>query len=224
MTAGQPRSCTAFADTDLLAAGDVREVASACKRLVDATDTRRLLVFDDETAELVELDLRGSERDVLDRYAGAATASAATASAATAGAAGAAATTAASVTGADDATAPSAPRPPGRPKLGVVGREVTLLPRHWEWLNAQPGGASVALRKLVEQARKANEGKDRVRRSKEVTFRFISAMAGNERGFEEASRALFAGDRARFEEQSRSWPPAVRDCAVNLAEDAFGGE
>jgi len=206
MTAEQPGSCTAFADTDLVAAGDVREVASACKRLVDADDTRRLLVFDDETAELVELDLRGSAQDVLDRYAAGVPAAAA------------------SVMCTDDATASAAPRPLGRPKLGVVGREVTLLPRHWEWLNAQPGGASVALRKLVEQARKANEGKDRVRRSKEVTFRFISAMAGNERGFEEASRALFAGDRARFEEQSRSWPAAVRDYAMNLAEDAFGGE
>ncbi|HZJ02412.1 MAG TPA: DUF2239 family protein, partial [Thermoleophilia bacterium] len=104
---------------------------------------------------------------------------------------------------------------------GVVGREVTLLPRHWEWLNAQPGGASVALRKLVEQARRANEGKDRVRRSQEGAFRFMSAMAGNEPGFEEATRALFAGDRQRFEHHSESWSVDLRDYARALAADAF---
>jgi len=105
--------------------------------------------------------------------------------------------------------------------LGVVGREVTLLPRHWEWLNAQPGGASVALRKLVEQARRANAGKDRVRRAQEVAFRFMSAMVGNESGFEEATRALFAGDRQRFEHHSESWPVDLRDYARALAADAF---
>lgn len=112
-------------------------------------------------------------------------------------------------------------RVPGRPKLGVVGREVTLLPRHWEWLNAQPGGASVALRKLVEQARKANAGQDRVRRAQEAAYRFMSAMAGNERGFEEAARALFASDASAFEEHSRTWPADVRRHSRRLAEDAF---
>src|ERR1700755_2361276 len=70
------------------------------------------------------------------------------------------------------------PARPGRPKLGVVAREVTLLPRHWDWLGAQPGGASVALRKLVDAARRANQGKDRVRQSQEAAYRFMSAMAG----------------------------------------------
>lgn len=120
-------------------------------------------------------------------------------------------------------SAPS-PRAPGRPKLGVVGREVTLLPRQWEWLNAQPGGASVALRKLVQQAQRENEGKDRVRRSQEAAFRFMSAIAGNERGFEEATRALFARDRQRFEENTSSWTPDVRDYAVGLAEAALAAD
>src|SRR5277367_707131 len=82
---------------------------------------------------------------------------------------------------------------PGRPKLGVVAREVTLLPRHWDWLAAQPGGASVALRKLVEEARRSHEASDRLRQAQEAAYRFLSAMAGNEPGFEEATRALFAG-------------------------------
>jgi hypothetical protein len=110
-----------------------------------------------------------------------------------------------------------APRGPGRPKLGVVAREVTLLPRHWEWLGAQPGGASAALRRLVEAARRADDGAARVRRSREAAFRFMSALAGNAAGFEEAIRALFAGDRTRFEALTEPWPADVRDHARGLA-------
>ncbi|MFY0534142.1 DUF2239 family protein [Nannocystis pusilla] len=36
---------------------------------------------------------------------------------------------------------PPARTGPGRPKLGVVSREVSLLPRHWEWLERQPSGS-----------------------------------------------------------------------------------
>jgi hypothetical protein len=113
------------------------------------------------------------------------------------------------------------PRRVGRPNLGVVAREVTLLPRHWDWLNRQPGGASVALRKLVEQARRANDGKDKIRQAQEAAYRFISAMAGNEPGFEEAARALFAGDSSKFAQQVDGWPVDVRDHAKRLAERAF---
>jgi hypothetical protein len=114
-----------------------------------------------------------------------------------------------------------APRGPGRPKLGVVAREVTLLPRHWDWLNSQPGGASVALRKRVEAARRTNDGADRQRRAQEATYRFVAAMAGNEIGFEDATRALFAGDRERFETLSAAWPADVGAHARQLAAEAF---
>ena len=113
------------------------------------------------------------------------------------------------------------PRGPGRPKLGVVAREVTLLPRHWEWLATQPGGASVALRRLVEDARRANAGKDRVRGSQAAAYKFMSAMAGNEPGFEEATRALFAGTLARFDALVEGWPVDVRTHARRLATGAF---
>ena len=93
-----------------------------------------------------------------------------------------------------DASAESAQRSVGRPKLGVVAREVTLLPRHWDWLNKQPGGASVALRKLVEEAKKTHANRDSIRQSQEAAYRFMSAKAGNYEGFEEASRALFRSD------------------------------
>jgi len=117
----------------------------------------------------------------------------------------------------------SGQRGPGRPKLGVVGREVTLLPRHWEWLNAQPGGASVALRKLVEHARRESANSDRVRQSQEAAFRFMTAMAGNEPGFEEACRSLYAGDSETFEARVTEWPKDVADYARRLAAGAFSG-
>lgn len=105
----------------------------------------------------------------------------------------------------------------GRPKLGVVAREITLLPRHWDWLNGQPGGASVALRKLVDQARRDNVAIDRQREAREAAYRFLSAMAGDLPGFEEATRALFADDRARFGELLARWPKDIARHALWLA-------
>jgi hypothetical protein len=127
-----------------------------------------------------------------------------------------------------DAAAPAveeaalpAPRGPGRPKLGVVAREVTLLPRHWEWLAQQSGGASVALRRLVDEARRANKDKDRIRQAQEAAYRFIAAMAENKPHYEEVARALFAGDAERFETWTATWPIDVRDHARRLAAAAF---
>lgn len=120
--------------------------------------------------------------------------------------------------------APAAPvekRGPGRPKLGVTAREVTLLPRHWDWLASQPGGASVALRKLVENALREAEGPDRVRRSREAAYRFMTAVAGDQPGYEEATRMLFAGDWAAFDAVIEAWPSDVRDYARRLAEGSW---
>jgi hypothetical protein len=101
--------------------------------------------------------------------------------------------------------------------LGVVAREVTLLPRHWDWLGLQPGGASVALRKLVDEARRASGDRDRVRAAQDAAYRFMSAIAGNLPGFEEAARALFAYDRRGFCDLIAGWPEDVRDYAIELA-------
>jgi len=120
-----------------------------------------------------------------------------------------------SVRYAEDAT--PEPRGRGRPRLGVVAKEVTLLPQHWDWLTSQPGGASVALRKLVEQARRTSGDRDRIRAAQEAANRFMSAIAGNLPGFEEATRALFAYDRRRFGELIANWPEDVRDYAIQLA-------
>src|SRR5690606_13103780 len=98
--------------------------------------------------------------------------------------------------------------------LGVEAREVTLLPRHWEWLSKQPGGASVSLRKLVEAALRAGRSERECHNS---AFEFLRVIAGDLPGYEEAIRSLYAGDRSGFEDRTGGWPPAVRDHAVKLA-------
>jgi hypothetical protein len=113
------------------------------------------------------------------------------------------------------APAPS-PARRGRPRLGVVAKEITLLPRHWDWLARQPGGASTTLRRLVEAARKTDAGGTDARARTEAAYRFMSAMAGNLPGFEEAARALFAADTARLAELAEPWPPDIRDEALRF--------
>jgi len=182
-------SFTAFADRTRLASGTLAEVAVAARH---AGPEASVLVFDDASGKVIDLDLRGTDAVIRRRYQPA------------------------------EPPAQEAPgRGRGRPKLGVVAREVTLLPRHWDWLGAQPGGASVALRKLVEAAQRGNADRDRIRLAKEATYRFISAMAGNEPGFEEAARALFAGNRSRYEAETEAWPPDVKAYARQRAADCF---
>lgn len=109
----------------------------------------------------------------------------------------------------------------GRPKLGVVGREVTLLPRHWEWLEQQPNGASAALRRLIDEARRTQVDAQRARQARDAAHRFMTAMAGDQPGYEEALRALFAGDEARFQAQLSGWPGELAAYASRLAAPSF---
>jgi hypothetical protein len=180
--------CAAFEGTRLIASGELAVVIPKVKEVLDRGPAAPVLLFDDASSELIEVDLRGSTEDVLARVPA----------------------------GPEDE-----PRRPGRPKLGVVAREVTLLPRHWEWLGSQPGGASVALRKLVEEARRANEAKDRQRVARESAYRFMAAVAGNLPGYEESLRALFAGDQKRFEQLTEPWPEGLRSHARKLAGRSF---
>ena len=181
----------AFAGFRQVAAGDRAQVVSALRKL-STTEETLVRVFNDATGERIDLDLR-PEAEVGRSLTAVAEA---------------------------PATEASAARPVGRPKLGVVAREVTLLPRHWEWLGSQPGGASVTLRRLVDESRKASEGRVSVRASRENAYRFMSEMAGDLPGFEEASRALFAGDKTKFENLVAPWPEDVR---LQLAKLATGG-
>lgn len=182
---------TAFEGVRRLASGPLAEIAPVVQR-AESRASEPIAIFSDATGRAIDLDLRGSADEMLARLA-------------------------ASAKTAEGQTRSSEPRGRGRPKLGVVAREVTLLPRHWEWLNAQPGGASVALRKLVDEARRANGDRDRERAAREAAYHFMSAMAGNLRDFEEASRALFADDRRRFTALIASWPADIRDHIVKLA-------
>lgn len=199
--------CTAFDNHRRLARGSLSEVAIAVKTASERGAKGPLLTFDDATGAVIDLDLRGSEADILRRL---------------------------SERGADAVVAPTSPassdeiecneratRGRGRPKLGVVAREVTLLPRHWEWLAAQPGGASVVLRRLVEEASRSGAERDKVRLRREAAYRFMSAVAGDFVGFEEATRALFAGRQDIFEKHMVSWPKDVRAYALKLA---FGSD
>lgn len=193
------KHCIAFVGMRRLASGSFADVATEIRRAADSGRHGAILMFDAHSSELLEVDTRGSVEDVAQRYA----------------------STPASAGLREELPPEEAPRTRGRPKLGVVAREVTLLPRHWDWLAAQPGGASVALRKLVEEARRAHAGRDMARQSREAAYRFMSAIASGLETFEEATRALFAGDRPRFEALLAVWPADVREHALALARDSF---
>lgn len=194
MTHTQPLiTYTSFQGHRRLASGAPHVVALAVKLAAERGGSKPVLIFDDSTGRSIDLDTRGTDDDVVARYG--------------------------SVSDRQSSTEvePEAPRGRGRPKLGVVAREVTLLPRHWTWLESQPGGASVTLRKLVEEARRTRGERDKVRVGQERAYHFMSAMAGDMPGFEEATRALFANDRTKFDELIAQWPVDVRDYAAHLA-------
>ena len=171
------RPFSAFTHDRLIAEGELRDVAIVCKQFVDANPESTVLVFENESAGITEIDFRGDESTVLAWV---------------------------------DAQYPDLVKPPsrgrGRPKLGVVSREVTLLPRHWDWLSAQPGGASVTLRKLVDGARKDDENS--ARHAQDLTYGFSVKIAGDLPGFEEATPDLIEailGEAARMCEEIPFW-------------------
>ncbi|MBN3724970.1 DUF2239 family protein [Burkholderia sp. Ac-20379] len=190
---------TGFDGARHLASGDLATVALAMRRAAQHESAGPVLLFDNATGRSIDVDLRGSEDEVRARFASEAASGGEPA-------------------GVSEATEAAAPRGRGRPKLGVVAREVTLLPRHWAWLAEQPGGASVALRKLVDDARREHGGRDRLRAANERAYHFMSALAGDLPGFEEASRALFAGEAGDFRERIDGWPADIRAHVLRLAE------
>jgi hypothetical protein len=168
---------TAFSDHRIISQGPLDIVSQVAIDELRNNPKAYVLVFDDLTGQVVDLDLRNRSQQTS--------------------------------------------RGPGRPKLGVMAREVTLLPRHWDWLATQTGGASVALRRLVEEARRTKAVTNRVRAAQEATYKFLSALVGNEPGFEEALRALYRGDRKRFTALVNSWSGDVSSHALKLADAAF---
>jgi hypothetical protein len=182
MSENSLRFCTAFVGADVLARGALSDVTAAVKAAWAKGTTGAVLVFDDATGRVIDLDLREGEVQ----------------------------------TGQEIGTTSGSQKGRGRPKLGVVAREVTLLPRHWEWLSAQSGGASVVLRRLVDEARRVDGGRQQRRVAQESAYHFMAAMAGDLPGFEEACRALFADQADRFRMLITDWPVAVRTYADRL--------
>ena len=192
-------SYTSFNGHKHIASGSLTVNALAVKHALASDITCPLLTFCDQTGQVVDIDIRGSDAEMLARIPPEGYQLQGNESALT------------------NSEESDEPRGRGRPKLGVVAREVTLLPRHWDWLAAQRGGASVTLRKLVDEARRASVDRDRQRQTNERAYHFMSTMAGDMTGFEEASRALFANDAAKFHQLTEAWPIDVRDYLRHLA-------
>lgn len=187
---------TAFAGHVCLASGLIMEVILAVKAYEDRTrddpKAAQALVYEDATGNQVDFDLRGTPREAVARLA----------------------------------EHPLFARPerkhagPGRPKLGVVSREVSLLPRHWEWLEDQRGGISVSMRALVEEAMKRGQYKHLARKARDAAGKLAWGVAGNLPGFEEASRALYALDRKQLAGLVRGWPKDVKKHVLRLVDEA----
>jgi hypothetical protein len=192
------QSFTAFDGHECLATGPIEDVAIVVKRALEDGAIGPVLIFDNATGRTIDINTQGTEEAVLAQLGQA------TPSVAEAGLE-------------EPEIIHEKSRGRGRPKLGVIAREVTLLPRHWAWLADQPGGASVALRKLVEKARKESVEKDDKRSANERAYHFMSAMAGDLPGFEETCRALFAGDQNKFTNEVAGWPADIRNHASWLA-------
>jgi uncharacterized protein len=192
------RTFTAFAGHRCIAGGDIQTTLTAAKREIDAGESELVLVFEDQTGAQLDFDWRGTTEDVLARLPQHPMFS-------------------------EPPSDEKARTGPGRPKLGVICREVSLLPRHWQWLEAQSGGISAALRRLVDEARKAQPAKEEACRMRDAISRFMWAMAGNLPGFEEVSRALFANDAEQFHHRIQNWPKDIREHLTRLSAIAFSG-
>ncbi len=190
--------CTAFSGTERIARGALIDVALAIKA-AEAQVQGPVLTFDDASGMVIDLDLRGTTAEIVKRLNEHGELEAL------------AARTRLQLASASN-------RSRGRPKLGVVAREVTLLPRHWEWLARQSGGASQALRRLVDEARRTDEGQPDRKAAHERTYRFLSALAGDLPGYEEAIRALFASDDELFIDRMSAWPIDIQNHALALAQ------
>jgi hypothetical protein len=189
--------CTAFLGVGVVASGLLHHVVSTVKDALDDRELTQLLIFDDSTGKQIDVDFRGKTDDVLKRLG----------------------ERFCDLHGMEVDNQPT--RQVGRPKLGVVSGEVTLLPRHWEWLKSQPGGASVTLRKLVEEARHAGGKESKIRESQEATYHFMTVMEGNFHQYEEALRELYAGDLDRFYHSIDDWAPDIRNHIQRLSANAF---
>lgn len=186
---------SAFAGQRLIVSGNLEAMLLKTKGYLDLNEGETILIFEDQTGQQTDFDFRGTFDDVLSRLSS-------------------------HPMFAQSQAPTTAQTGPGRPKLGVVSREVTLLPRHWDWLEQESGGISVTLRKLVDEARKRGKGQQVARKLREAAGKFMWAIGGNLPNFEEASRALFAGDRDQLQNLIHEWPKDIRNHVEKLVNQA----
>ena len=170
-----------------IASGPLRTVLKETKTFYDSTQTpdernashhpENLLFFHHGDGRQLDFDLSGSLEDVLSR-----------------------------IQTREPSPVDETPDKPGkgRPRLGVVSKEVTLLPRHWEWLSRQPASASATLRRLVSEASSRENTSSKAKAERLGTI--LWTLAGNLEGFEEASRCLHRLDFEGLFGFSDKWP------------------
>ena len=183
---------TAFEGTKLLFQGELREVVLQVKKHLGSAENRAILIFSDDTGATMDFNFQGTKQDILKRL---------------------------EVFTTSEPVNPSVG--PGRPRLGVISREVSLLPKHWEWLATQSGGASATLRLLVEEAQKKSSAHSSVKQMQERVYRFMSVIAGDFHGYEDALRALYKRDHKNFLLKIETWPEDVRNYLNDRTSDLF---
>ncbi len=184
-------NCTVFSGTKIIATGQLKEIISKVKDYLKRNNIEPLLIFDDMTSEQLEINFSESNEAILKSFK----------------------------KDRNEITKKSSNV--GRPKLGVVSREISLLPRHWEWLSKQPKGASATLRILVEEAKKQNQPQEQIRPAQDATYTFMNSIAGNLPNYEEALRALYSRDKKNFQKQISSWPKDIVIHIKKLIENIF---
>lgn len=192
MTTIDKTTFTAFNGHALLCQGDLAEVVLKIKSHIGKASNSSILIFSDATGKTIDFNFHGSKQDVEKRLEIYATQN-------------------------DESESGG----PGRPKLGVVSREVSLLPRHWEWLATQPGGASKTLRLLVDEARKKAAGTQSVKQIQDKTYQVMSVLAGDLKGYEEALRAMYKKDRKTFYKNIETWPIDVINYLIKSTKPVF---
>lgn len=201
-----PNTYTAFDGMKLLCRGSLEDVVIKIKKKIGKAENSSILLFSDETGKIIDFNFFGNEGDVRKRlsvYVGPDSVR----------------KDSAGLRGESSDSAKNAG--PGRPKLGVTSREVSLLPRHWEWLATQPGGASATLRSLVEDAKKRTQATSVIKQAQERTYKFMSVLAGDLPNYEEALRALFKKEKAKFVSCIEGWPEDVKAHVLQSAKGVF---
>lgn len=184
---------TAFDNTSIIAHGSLRDVILKTKKILGKSENSSFLIFSDSTGKTIDFNFQGTEKEILKRLE-------------------------IFVSNSDEKIELARP---GRPKLGVISREISLLPRHWEWLATQSSGASSSIRNLIEDAIKKSTSKVSLKQQQEKVYRVMTTLAGDLDGYEEAIRSLYKRDRESFIKFTKGWSKDLRSYLEKLTNDVF---